>query len=82
MVTAEDVKSLAKANAAIRVELNKNERDASRDAAGIACDNLNWLVAQGSFWKGLRDLSGPIQDHFARVSAVVDNLTVLSTPNA
>jgi len=72
MITVDDIKMLVEAHASVRAELNKNE---PRAAAAITCDALNWLVNQGSFWEGLRDLSVPLQENVARVAAVLKNLT-------
>ena len=72
MIHPEDIQRLVDANAAVRDELKNNQ---PRAAAGIVCDELNWLSTQGSFWKGLRDLSGTIEEHIADVSAVFTNLT-------
>jgi hypothetical protein len=72
VITHDDIKRLVEANAEIRKQLNEGQ---ARVAAGIACENLDWLTSQGSFWHGLRDWSGTLQDHFARVSSVMNNLT-------
>jgi hypothetical protein len=72
VITHEDIERLVEANAEIRKQLQAGE---PRMAAGIACENLDWLTSQGSFWHGLRDWSGTLQDHFVNVSSVMNNLT-------